>query len=201
LSCLLEGAVAFVSGRTIAAVDRLFEPLRLPMIGVHGGEVRTPDGQITVDETLASELVAAELLLRQAIANMRGVLLEYKRSSIALHYRNAPEHGLEVLKVAELVTGSLGPDCAVRLGKCVVEVRPRHLTKGAALRRLMEYAPFRGRTPIYAGDDCTDEDAFDVVNGLGGISIRVGAAAPTAATYQMPDPNQLRGWLLECAQV
>jgi trehalose 6-phosphate phosphatase len=200
LSSRLEGAVAFVSGRTIGAIDQLFRPLTLPAVGVHGGEIRTPDGRIVMDEQLTAELQAAEPLLREAIARIRGVQLENKRSVIALHYRNVPERGREVLKVAELVAGGLGGQFSVLMGKCVVEIRPRHLTKGSAMRRLMEQAPFHGRTPIFAGDDSTDEDAFEVVNGLGGISVRVGEEAPTAARFRLANPDELRGWLLQIAE-
>jgi trehalose 6-phosphate phosphatase len=82
----------------------------------------------------------------------------------------------------------------------VVEIRPRHLTKGSAMRRLMERAPFRDRTPIFAGDDSTDEDAFEVVNELGGISVRVGEEAPTAARFRLANPDELRRWLLQVAE-
>jgi trehalose 6-phosphate phosphatase len=195
----LDGAVAFVSGRPVAQIDALFEPLRLPAIGVHGGEIRIGAEQVLVDESLASELQSALPLLQQGMARVPGARLENKRSAIALHYRSVPERGREVLKLAELVVASLGPAFAVLVGKCVVEIRPRHLTKGAGIRRLMEQAPFRGRNPIFAGDDVTDEDAFEVVNQLGGISVRVGAAAPSAASYRLADPEQLRLWLLEIA--
>ncbi len=65
---------------------------------------------------------------------------------------------------------------------------------------MMERSPFQGRTPIYAGDDSTDEDAFEVVNRLGGITLRVGDDAPSAASFRLPDPARLRGWLLEVVQ-
>jgi trehalose 6-phosphate phosphatase len=199
LSGKLDGAVAFVSGRTIAAIDHLFRPLTFPAVGVHGGEVRTADGKIVIDGQLSTQLQAAEPLLQQAIARIRGVQLENKRSVIALHYRSVPERGREVLKIAELVASGLGSQFGVLMGKCVVEIRPRHLTKGSAIRQLMERAPFRDRIPIFAGDDTTDEDAFEVVNGLGGISLRVGEEAPTAAKFRLATPDQLRGWLLEVA--
>jgi trehalose 6-phosphate phosphatase len=195
----LDGAVAFVSGRSVAEIDALFQPLRLPAIGVHGGEIRVSGGRVVIDESLVAELQTALPLLREAIAHVPGVRLENKRCAIALHYRSVPERGREVLKLAELVVASLGPAFAVLVGKCVVEIRPRHLTKGAGLRRLMEQEPFRGRSPIFAGDDVTDEDAFEVVNHLGGISVRVGEPAPSAATYRLADPEQLRRWLLEIA--
>ncbi|HEV7985343.1 MAG TPA: trehalose-phosphatase [Steroidobacteraceae bacterium] len=199
LSLKLDGAVAFVSGRSIAAIDALFQPLKLPAIGVHGGEIRVGAECITIDESLVAELQHALPLLREAIAPMQGVWLENKRCAIALHYRKVPERGREVLKVAELVVAGLGPVFAVLVGKCVVEIRPRHLTKGLGMQRLMEQEPFRGRSPIFAGDDVTDEDAFELVNQLGGISVRVGAPAPTVATCTLADPDQLRRWLLEIA--
>ncbi len=200
LSDKLDGAVAFVSGRTIAAIDRLFEPLKLPAIGVHGGEMRTPDGRMVVDDEFANDLAAAKPLLLQQVARLRGVVLEDKRIAIALHYRSVPERGREVLKLAEMVVGGMGSDFAVLVGKCVVEIRPRHMTKGAALQRLMQNVPFRGRTPIFAGDDSTDEDAFEVVNRLGGISVQVGATDRTAATCHLSDPEALRRWLVEIAR-
>jgi len=197
LSLKLDGAVAFVSGRRIAAIDALFAPMKLPAVGVHGGEIRIAGDSVVVDEALAGELQSALPLLHDAIAHIRGVWLENKGCAIALHYRSVPERGREVLKVAELIVASLGPAFAVLVGKCVVEIRPRHLTKGAGIRRLMEQAPFRGRSPIFAGDDVTDEDAFEVVNQLGGISVRVGESAASAATYRLADPDALRSWLRE----
>ncbi|HWG77368.1 MAG TPA: trehalose-phosphatase [Steroidobacteraceae bacterium] len=193
----LDGAVAFVSGRTVADIDRLFAPLKLPAIGVHGGEIRTAGDPVIRDDQLSAELAAAKPFLTRSIQPLRGVMLEDKRSAIALHYRNAPDFGREVLKIAELALARMGGDFAVLVGKCVVEIRPRHLTKGTALARLMETPPFRGRTPIFAGDDVSDEDAFEVVNRLGGISVRVGEPVRTAATCQLADPDQLRRWLQE----
>jgi trehalose 6-phosphate phosphatase len=196
----LEGAVAFVSGRTIAAIDKLFNPLVLPAVGVHGGEIRDSTGRIVADTDLCEELQSSEPVLREAIERMRGVVLENKHSAIALHYRSVPERGREVLKIAELVASGLGGEFGVLMGKCVVEIRPRHLTKGAAIDRLMQQAPFRGRTPIFAGDDCTDEDAFEVVNRLGGISVHVGASASTRAKFRLSSPDQLRRWLQQVGE-
>jgi trehalose 6-phosphate phosphatase len=195
----LEGAVAFVSGRTIEAIDALFQPLKLPAIGIHGGEMRLEGQTVSLDEALVGELQRALPLLQEAIAPLRGVWLEDKRGAIALHYRNVPERGREVLKVAEIVVAGLGPAFAPLVGKCVVEIRPRHLTKGAGIRRLMEFDPFRGHTPIFVGDDVTDEDAFEFVNQVGGISVRVGAKAPSAAAHLLADPAQLHHWLREIA--
>jgi trehalose 6-phosphate phosphatase len=195
ISGRLDGALAFVSGRTIASIDQLFRPLVLPAVGVHGGEIREPGGRLVVDERLSTTLQAAEPVLREAIAHLRGVHLENKQRAIALHYRTVPERGREVLKIAELVVAGMGGEFAVLMGKCVVEIRPRHLTKGTAIDHLMRELPFRGRIPIFAGDDCTDEDAFEVVNRLGGVSIHIGDSTGTRAKSRLSGPDQLRGWL------
>ena len=195
----LDGAVAFVSGRNIADIDRLFAPLQLPAVGVHGGEIRTPDGRLTYDDALCAALAAALPFLDVAIRSLPGVLLEDKRRAIALHYRNVPERGREVLRLAELALAQIGSDFSIIVGKCVVEIRPRHLTKGRGIEQLMQSPPFLGRTPIFAGDDVSDEDAFEAVNRMGGISVRVGSPTRTAATCQLSDPEQLRRWLQEMA--
>ncbi len=200
LSVKLGGALAFVSGRPIAAIDELFRPLKLAAIGVHGGEIRTPGGPVDADRSLADESRAALAPLRAAISHLPGVMLEDKGCAFALHYRAAPECAAEVLRLAEREAGSLGSRFGVLPGKCVVEIRPRHWTKGAAIQRLMQCAPFQRRTPVFAGDDRTDEDAFELVNRLGGISLRVGDTAPSAARYRLSSPQQLRAWLLDIAR-
>jgi trehalose 6-phosphate phosphatase len=199
LSLKLDGALAFVSGRTLASIDELFAPLKLPAIALHGAQLRVNDEHVNLASALAGQLQRALPPLLAAVERLRGVRLENKDCVIALHYRGAPERGRDVLKLAELTLCELGAQFGLLVGKCVVEIRPRHLNKGTALTRLMEQPPFRGRTPIFAGDDSTDEDAFAVVNRLGGISVRVGAPAPSAATYRLPDPDALRAWLGEIA--
>jgi trehalose 6-phosphate phosphatase len=199
LSISLDGAIAFVSGRTIAAIDRLFNPLVLPAVGVHGSEIRTHGAALPADERLSTALQAVVPALQQAVGQIRGVQLENKGSAVALHYRGAPERGRDVLQLAEKSVAHLGGEFGALLGKCVVEIRPRHLTKGTAIERLMTEAPFRGRTPIFAGDDRTDEDAFEVVNRLGGISVHIGDNAASVAKYRLADPDALRAWLQQLA--
>ncbi|WP_261402547.1 trehalose-phosphatase [Chenggangzhangella methanolivorans] len=81
-----------------------------------------------------------------------------------------------------------------------MEVRPRGIDKGAALRALMEQPPFAGRTPLVCGDDLTDEFAFEAAAALGGAAILVGEVArPSVAAYAAPDPAAMRAWLAELA--
>src|SRR5471032_3085189 len=85
----LRGALAFVSGRPLIAIDRLFAPLRTAAIGCHGAEVRGHDGRV---QTLARPISDSVRALFADLARARpGVLLEEKVFGLALHYRLAPE--------------------------------------------------------------------------------------------------------------
>jgi trehalose 6-phosphate phosphatase len=76
----------------------------------------------------------------------------------------------------------------------VVELRPSGIDKGAAIAEFMREEPFRGRIPVFVGDDATDEDAFAVVDALGGHSVKVGPGR-TRARWRLDDTDAVRGWL------
>jgi len=127
-------------------------------------------------------------------ASHPGLLLENKGLSLALHYRNRPE--LEDT-VQQFVADLDLPMAAERLqGRKVVEVKPRQMNKGAAIRAYLSEPPFAGRTPVFAGDDVTDESGFAVVNELGGISVKVGDGA-TAANWSLHGVSDVLDWLTE----
>jgi trehalose 6-phosphate phosphatase len=78
----------------------------------------------------------------------------------------------------------------------VVELVPLSYGKDAAIAAFLEEPPFRGRRPVFLGDDVTDEDGFAEVGRRGGISIRVGRPdTPTAAAYVLPDVPATLAWL------
>lgn len=193
----LDGALALVSGRTIASIDELFHPLRLCASGVHGAERRGPDGRLIRSSFDTSALHAAREELA-AFARMHdGVLLEDKGYALALHFRLAPDAAEAARDITERIVTRLGPAYVLQAGKCVYEIRPSATTKGTAVRTFMEQAPFAGREPIYIGDDVTDEDAFEAVNALGGISVRVGGTASTRASYRLPSVPDVHRWIRE----
>ena len=192
-----DEAVAIVSGRPISTLDALLDPLRLPAAGLHGLELRLPDG--TVEETAHHTAGLAELRARlhSLVREDARLVVEDKGSSLALHFRRAPEREHEL---RELVAGAATRQRGhhVMYGKMVLEVRPAHADKGTAVTRFLETSRFAGRVPVFAGDDITDEDGFGVANRLGGISIKVGAGE-TAASYRVPDVAALHDWLTAIA--
>ena len=127
------------------------------------------------------------------LAGHGGLLLERKQTSMALHYRQAPM--LEALCMSTLQQAIANePGLQLLRGKAVVEVKSARVSKGAAIEAFMQEVPFAGRTPVFAGDDVTDEAGFEVVQRLGGEGIKVGNG-PTHARHRCPDPQALRAWL------
>lgn len=194
----LGGAVALLSGRPLAWLDALFDWYGRPAAGLHGGELRLPDGrtQLAGDATgLAGVCAYAAGLLAQT----HGVILEDKHRALALHYRRAPAARGAAEQIAAELLRRAGAGYALQRGDHVIELKPAGVDKGGALATLMREAPFRDRAPWVVGDDLTDEDAFTQVNRLHGTSIIVGARRPTAANRALADPAATRAWLATLA--
>ncbi len=192
-----DGAVAIVSGRPITALDAMLHPLTLPAAGLHGLELRLPDGTVERAARGAAGLAGLHARFRSLVREDPRLVVEDKGLSLALHFRRAPEREREL---RELVARAAIPHDGhhVMHGKLVLEVRPAHADKGTAVGRLLDTPPFAGRTPVFAGDDLTDEDGFAAVNRRGGISIKVGTGE-TGATCRLPDVAALRAWLTAIA--
>ena len=192
LPAVMNNAVAIVSGRTVADLDRLLAPHRLPVAGIHGLERRRADGKVIRAPVALDWMQDARDAMEGFAAAHPGLLLENKGASLALHYRSRPE--LEVA-VQQFVADLDIPAAAERLqGRKVMEVKPRRMNKGAAIRAYMSEPPFAGRTPVFAGDDVTDESGFIAVNELGGVSVKVGDGA-TAANWRLAGVSDVLRWL------
>lgn len=187
----LGGALAIVTGRPESDIDRFLAPLRLPLASEHGAQYRLSDTSLPAlpPPDLSHVLAAAKGLAVQHPE----LLIETKRASIALHYRQA-QH-LQALCLETLERAMQGMDGVELLrGKCVFEVKPRGVHKGQAIKDFMAQPPFAGRIPVFVGDDVTDEAGFAAVLALGGWGIKVGEG-PTLAQHRCMTPAALRGWL------
>jgi len=190
----LDGALALISGRSLEDLDRLFTPLVLPAAGVHGLERRGADG--IVHHAAAADLLDGLRRPLQSFAGVhKGLLVEDKGRSLALHYRAAPALAGEAEAFLEDLVGKHGAALQLKRGKMVFEVQPGGADKGTAITDFMAEAPFGGRRPVFIGDDVTDEDGFAAVNRLGGLSIRVGDGAASAAAYCLADEPSVFAWL------
>ena len=195
----LGGALALLSGRTLSQLDALFDWNHRVAAGLHGAELRMPDGseRITGDAAAFTQVRSHAAHL---VAATQGVMLEDKRLALALHYRHAPAACVAAEHIAQRLLQDAGEGFALQRGDHVFELKPASVDKGRALAALMRDAPFRGRTPWMLGDDLTDEDAFRHVNANGGISVIVGARRPTDARYALEDPAAVRAWLHALAE-
>jgi trehalose 6-phosphate phosphatase len=187
----LGGALALVSGRAIASLDRIFSPLVLPAAGLHGLERRGADGLVHYPAGFASRMAEARAGLIRFVETHAGLLLEDKGAALALHFRNSPSHEGAAREAMDRARRTLGDDFHVQHGKMVLELKPTGEDKGTAIAAFMGEPPFAGRTPVFIGDDVTDEDGFAVVNRLGGISARVGPAVETEAALALPDVGEV----------
>ena len=161
-----QGAVALISGRSIAQIDRLFAPLRLP---------------------------AARLTLEEFARSHEGLLLEDKQSALALHYRRVPhlEQCARVM-ISQLLI-SLLPEYELLEGDAVLEIKPASHNKATAIEAFLRESPFAGRVPVFLGDDLTDYDGFVAVRKHGGVAIAVGDRV--SAQWRLTDPAAVRAWL------
>lgn len=194
LLSVTDGAVALISGRTMADIDRLFAPMKIAAAGQHGLERRGQGGRFHRDDSYSARLAETAEKLRLLTIRYRGLLLEDKGSSLALHYRLAPDLGQLVNEVMSQLTDELGTGFEMLPGKMVAEIRPDERNKGTAIAEFMHEAPFSGRIPVFIGDDTTDECGFSVVNRRGGHSVKVGGGS-SAATWRLADSQAVRIWL------
>jgi trehalose 6-phosphate phosphatase len=185
LNSALDGALAVVTGRGMADIDGFLAPLILPVAAEHGNVRRSRDGSIAYLDSAAAEVIPALAdELRNAFAEDRRILVEQKASAVAVHYRLAPELG-EICKEVVAAAASTRPGLSVIPGKMVIECRAAGADKGSAVTAYMQDAPFSGRSPVFIGDDLTDEDGFAAAQGLGGVGIKVGPG-DTAASHRIP---------------
>lgn len=196
----LGGALALISGRSIASLDRIFAPLCLPAAGLHGLERRDARGRVHYPTGYADRIGAARGELVAFVQSEPGLLLEDKGAALALHYRNAPQLEGACRRRIDAARAVAGEDFHVQHGKMVFELKPTGQDKGTAVAAFMTEVPFRGRAPLFIGDDVTDEDGFRVVNAMGGLSIRVGARADSAARLVAADVPEIVEWLSRCLE-
>jgi len=192
----LSGAMAVVSGRPIRDLDRFLKGAVLAAAGIHGLERRRADGRM---ESLGADAGAMLDGLRVAASDLadrrRGVLVEDKGVSVALHCRRAPDAMQDCLFLAARAVTADASRLESVAGEFVVEVRLKGADKAAAVRAFLGEVPFAARTPVFVGDDLTDETAFLEVRRLGGTAVIVGPRRPTVAQYALSSVHDVHDWL------
>ncbi|HVX89113.1 MAG TPA: trehalose-phosphatase [Gemmatimonadales bacterium] len=188
------GALAVISGRPLRELDALLGTGRLPAAGLHGLERRTAGGAVIRARPDPGRHRPVWGWLQSQLDRHPGLLGEAKGMSFAIHYRRAPRLAGYAHRLANQALERLGPAYHRQPGKRVVELRPAGADKGDAIRAFLAEPPFRGRVPVFIGDDRTDEAGFAAVEAAGGMSIKVGPG-PSRARWRLADAGAVRGWL------
>lgn len=201
--------VAVLSGRPLDDLAARFGtvPPDVLLIGGHGSEAGTPDGQrvaLTDLDAATASLDEVEADVRALLGDTPGWLVERKVTSLAVHHRrvSASDQARHLDDLQALLDGACErPPGFVRLeGKAVVELKAAGVDKGRALAwidevsadratRLPDAPPIR---PLVLGDDVTDEDAFVAANAVGGEGVLISEVPlATAARFRLRDPSRV----------
>lgn len=198
--------VALVSGRCSSDLKRLVDVPGLYYVGNHGLELRGPGLRYVNQVARANRPLLRRIAneLKITLRLIPGAWVEEKGLTLSVHWRNVPQAASP--RFRRLVARCMAPylkQGAIRVtrGKRVIEIRPPvDWDKGAGvtwlLRRLAGRSGLRRTAVMCIGDDRTDEDAFAVVNRVGGISVSVGSRARrTVAKYSLKDVAEVGAWL------
>lgn len=198
-----------VSGRGRDDVARRVGLAELHYAGSHGFDIQGPPRAegATGPDGILEHRVAAEIepliqrvtrKVESSLENVKGVVVEPKGYTVAVHYRMVAEK--ELARVESVVSRIVDAHPELRLahGKKVYEIRPElDWDKGKAVLWLLEALDLSGpeALPLYLGDDVTDEDAFGAVEDRG-VGILVSTVPrPSAAHYQLQDPREVTAFL------
>ncbi len=194
LSRKMGGALALISGRNIVSIDALFHPLKFPAAGSLGAEWRM-SSNATVEEGSRLPTLFVQRV-KTAFENIQGIVVEDKKFSLAVHYRQAPHTRQSLYDKLVQLAAPFQPELDVVEGKMVFEIACCGQDKARILKRFLEYAPFSGRRPVFIGDDAVDASAIEYCRRKGGVGIWVGKQSDGDC---MADPQSVRNWLEENA--
>ena len=186
------GLVAFVTGRSLEDGRRMIPLDGATYVGTHGLEVLRADGSVQTEPQaeryIAQVQAVAVAAARDLDCEALGIVLENKRTVLAIHYRLAPDPAVtrhEIL--ARVVDPARAGGLAISTGHCLFEVRPPlPFTKGTATRKLLDGGEFLAA--IFCGDDLTDVTGFKAVHDWGRRDARRDACALAAVTAETPRP-------------
>jgi trehalose 6-phosphate phosphatase len=182
--------VWIVTGRDLAQLADLLD-LPLQAIGLHGAQSGVIGGR--TEQLMSEEAADAIARLRASLPSIDGVRVEDKQQAFAVHYRQAVDPD-DARKRLQSWADTMPEMLDAIWGKKVVELRPDGLSKGTAVRRIAADHP--DRTPVYLGDDVTDEDAFTALDDLerDAVTVKVGEGE-TVAHHRLDGPDEVARYL------
>ncbi|MCP1237180.1 trehalose-phosphatase [Gluconobacter kondonii] len=192
---MLDGALAIITGRPIAQIDHFLPGIPYAVAGEHGVAVRlAPDQDV---RQRALPLVPSDWTAKSEELAVRypGASIEHKKAGMVLHYRQAPE-AESAFRDLTSIWPVESHGFHLQDAQMAIELRPLGIDKGKALEELMAEPPFRGRLPLFAGDDVTDRDGVRAARQMGGAGWLIPDDFPDAATFRrwLHELSEGRGW-------
>jgi len=195
--------ISIVSGRSLKDLTNRVGISGLIYAGNHGLEIEGMG--LAFEHPAAVELSAAVRNITGWISAQAGALegieVESKGLTTSVHYRRSSRSiQATIERLLRKFVPADDPRIEVREGKMVLEIRPRvPWDKGHAVRWIRDRLNQDGALPIVIGDDMTDENAFTAFDDA--ITICVDPARPTAASFRLESPDDVRAFLVWLARV
>ena len=197
--------VAIVSARPVSFLRSRFESLNsVDLYGLYGLEVWHDGAVVTEPSALPWVPAMADLAERAKSELPEATLVEYKRLSVALHYRTAPPLADAIGHWAHEQAERLG--LRIQAGRMVVELKPPvDQDKGMVISEGVKTAG----SAWYFGDDMSDIKAFDALRAreavdpsFFGMCVAVanpetGAEVSSAADLTLESPEAVPAFLAD----
>jgi alpha,alpha-trehalose-phosphate synthase [UDP-forming]/trehalose-phosphatase len=187
--------VAIISGRGLKDIRERVGIEGIIYAGNHGAEIWDGEKIVANQELGVNGSLLKEFLdkLKIALSPIQGVLIEDKGFTASVHFRNAKVKDLrKVFDIFQVISQDYKDNFRIVSGKKVFEIRPTNAwNKGDAVSWIIKNFG-GGRSPIYIGDDLTDEDAFMAIKGKG-IGICIGISHRTE--YYLKEQGEVKSFL------
>jgi len=194
LDAATQGAMSIVSGRELRDLRRYLPDAPASAIGSHGAERALSGAPVWTHPAIGSPTVAEVQTRVEGLLRLSGgILIERKPTGAVAHYRQVPEAEAELESACVQIAAAF-PGYECHAAKCAFELRPDDVGKAKAVAWAMEHPAFLGRTPVYMGDDATDEPALAWVQDNGGLAVKVGEG-DSVAHQRLAGPQDVHALL------
>ena len=196
--------IAIISGRTLVDIKKKFGLKNIIYSGNHGFQIEGPKikHELAVPLGYKKALQRIKTHLKEKLSGIKGVFVEDKELSLALHFRLADKRQLPFIKTVfheSIIFYLVKNKIKITPGKRILEVRPPgHWDKGKIILWLLCRQMFELKKenvlPIYIGDDITDEDAFKALKSKG-LTVFVGKPGNSKAGYYLKNTKEVAKFL------
>ncbi|MBE3092877.1 MAG: trehalose-phosphatase [Chloroflexi bacterium] len=197
----LKYKLAIVSGRGRRNLQTLVDIPGIFYAGDHGLDIIGPDISM-IHPKVKKFLPLIQNIsksLDKSLSHIPGIIVEKKKMSVAIHYRQVSKEDLTGLKLPlKKILKENRENIRLLTGKKVVEFLPNiEWNKGKAVLWILNTLglDWSEHKIFYLGDDTTDEDAFRILRTRGTSILIAEKAEKSAADFRLSSPKEVKCWL------